>query len=406
MEEQHFIIRNCSYSVTDPQLQTALAAIYESPERPRCMCVKGGVEMYVARHRLFMIKRMPGTGARHNPICPSFEPELHQSGLGELMGESVIERTPGCIELRVDFPFERMPGRAIPRSEPQEPAEVCAPQQRLSLRAVMHFLFEHAGMNRWTPAMAGKRNQGVLHKYLCEAADDVMTKGFRLSERLYVPEPFSEADKSQISERRRAKLAVLQASEDDMHFKMALVLGEFKGSEATASGRKVWIKHMPDAPLLVASRTWERIERVYGGLFDARDADTACKPRVIIGALIYAKREHTYQIDSASFMLTTNHWIPIEGVYELGLIHALIEQKRRFVKPLRYDARTAAVFPSVLLLDAGEKPLAMHVVSGFMDAKERGLKERALKANEQAEWVWYTDKLMPALPAVLRGRPT
>lgn len=406
MEEQHFIIRNCSYSGTDPQLQVALAAIYESPERPRCMCVKGGVEMYVARHRLFVIKRMPGTGAQHNPICPSFEPELHQSGLGELMGEAVIERSPECVELRVDFPFARMPGRAIPHAEPREPAEVSAPRQRLSLRAVMHFLFEHAGMNRWTPAMEGKRNQGVLHKYLCEAADDVMTKGVRLSDRLYVPEPFSETDKSHISERRRAKLACLQVPEDDMRFNMALVLGEFKGSEATASGRKVWIKHMPDAPLLVASKTWERIERVYGGLFEARDADTTDKPRVVVGALIYAKREHIYQIDSASFMLTTSHWIPIEGVHELGLIQALIGQKCRFVKPLRYDARTAAVFPNVLLLDVGEKPLAMHVVSGFMDAKERGLKERTLKASEQPGWVWYTDQLMPALPAMVRRWPT
>jgi hypothetical protein len=39
------------------------------------MCVPGGVEMYVAKHAEFVIKRMPDTGGRHHVACPSFEPE-------------------------------------------------------------------------------------------------------------------------------------------------------------------------------------------------------------------------------------------------------------------------------------------------------------------------------------------
>ena len=406
MEEQHFFIKGCTYSAADSQLQNALARVYETPERPRCMCVRGGVEMYVAKHRLFVVKRMPDTGSKHNPMCPSYEPELHQSGLGELMGGSVINRSPELVELRVDFPFARATGRTIARSERDAPSEVSVLCHRMSLRAVMHFLFERAGMNRWYPAMEGKRNQGVLHKYLTEAAEEVMTKGLRLSERLYVPEPFSEPTKSEAAERRRSKLAVLQSPEDDLQFKLALVLGEFKGSEAAALGRKVWIKHMPDAPLLIDKKAWERIERVYGSLFEARDADTAHKPRVVMCALIYAKREHTYQIDTASFMLTTEHWIPIEGMHELDLTSALIEQKRRFMKPLRYDATSAAAFPNALLLDTGEKPVALHVVSAFMDAKERAIKEKALKANAEMPWVWHTDKPMPAFPGVTNWKPS
>ena len=406
MEEQHFFIKGCTYSAADPQLQNALARIYETPERPRCMCVRGGVEMYVAKHRLFVVKRMPDTGSQHQPLCPSYEPELHQSGLGELMGASVIDRSPELVELRVDFPFARVPGRTVGRGERREPAEVCAPRHRMSLRAVMHFLFERAGMNRWYPAMEGKRNQGVLHKYLTEAAEEVMTKGLRLSERLYVPEPFSEAIQLQIAERRRSKLAVLQSAEEDGQFKMALVLGEFKGSEAASLGRKIWIKHMPDAPLLIDTKAWERIERVYGKLFEARNADTAHKPRVLVCTLIYAKQEHVYQVDTASFMLTTEHWIPIEGMHELDLTSALIEQKRRFMKPLRYDAKSAAAFPNALLLDTGEKPVALHVVSAFMDAKERAIKEKALKANAEMPWVWHTDKPMPAFPAVTNWKPS
>jgi hypothetical protein len=262
----------------------------------------------------------------------------------------------------------------------------------------MHFLFERAGFNRWYPAMEGKRTQGVIHKYLLEAADGVQTKGVTLSERLYVPEQFHEEHKTEIAERRRSKLAVLQSPEDDVQFKMALVIGEYKCEEASALGRKVWLKHMPDAPLFIDAKAWERIERAYGGLFEARDADTKTKQRVVICALIYAKREHTYQIDTASFMLTTENWIPIEGVHEVDLIQTLTEQRRRFMKPLRYDARSAAAFPNVLLLDTGAKPTPLHVVSALMEPPDRAAKEKAVKAQRDMVWVWDTGKSTPPLP--------
>ena len=402
MEEQCFFIKGANYVLTDERLQDALATIYETPERPRCMCIRGGVEMYVAKHRLFVIKRMPETGSLHHPSCPSYASDLQQSGLGELMGEAVIEHSPESVELRVDFPLTRMLGRARIVGEQQTPADVNVPKRRMSLRAVMHFLFEKSGMNRWIPAMEGKRNQGVLHKYLTEAAEEITTKGMRLSERLYVPEPFSEASKLQNTERRRNKLAFIQSYVDGTHFNMAMILGEFKGSEATASGRRIFVKHMSDAPLLIDMKAWARIERVYGKLFEARDADTVRKPRLVMCALIYARREHTYQIDTASFMLTTDQWIPINGIDEIDLIQALIEQKRRFIKPMQYDAKSAAAFPNALLLDVGEAPVALHILSRFMDEKERALKNKVLKTDDGSQWAWNTDQPMPALPAETR----
>jgi len=358
--------------------------------------------MYVAKHRQYVVKRMPDSGPRHHATCSSYEPEPGQSGLGELVGEAIIEHSPESVELRVDFPLARITGRTIARGAAQEPAEINVPRHRMSLRAVMHFLFERAGFNRWTPAMEGKRTQGVLHRYLLEAAEGIQTKGVMFSERLYVPEQFHEARKIEIAERRRSKLAVLQSPEDDARFKMAVVLGEYKGAEASPLGRRLWLKHMPDAPLFIASKAWERIERAYGNLLEAPDADTKTKPRVVIGALIFAKREHTYQIDTASFMLTTDNWIPIEGVHEADLIQVLTEQKRRFMKPLRYDARSVAPFPNVLLLDTGLEPTPLHVVSALMDPHARAAKEAALKTQRGTPWVWRTEAPMPALPETTR----
>lgn len=411
-DTQRFFIKGRILSADDPGLQSALACVYDTPERPRCLCVQGGVDMYVARHRIFLVKRMPDSAQRHHPTCPSYEPEFAQSGLGALIGESVIEHAPDSVELRVDFALTRAPRGSCPPSMPSERlplTDVKAPRHRMTLRAVLHYLFERARLNHWVAAMDGKRNQGVIHKYLMEAAEHVVTKGVKLAERLYVPEPFSESAKTAIAERRRAKLAVLHSplnpADSDVQFRMALLIGEFKAVEPAPQGRKVWVKHMPDTPLFIDHKSWERAERVYGEVLQGRDTDCERKPRAVMAALIYAKRERVYQIDSLTLMLATDQWIPIESLHELPLINALVDQQRRFFKPLRYDALSACVFPNALLLDTGEAPLALHVVSPFMSAKDRSTKEKAIHDGDAAhpcsQWVWRTDQDLSDLPAAI-----
>lgn len=402
MDPQRLAIAGRVWSTNDPLLQDALGRVYGTPERPRCLCVAGGVEMYVARHRHYVVKRMPETGRSHNPACPSYEPDAQQSGLGELIGEAVLEREPGRIELRVDFPWTRSIGRSVTRGVQQESADVTAPKRRMSLRALMHYLFERAGFNRWSPAMEGRRNQGVLHKYLLEAAREISVKGVPLVDRLYVPEPFNEAVRAEAANRRRERLAVLQP-QDGQH-PLAVLMGEFKASEPCSAGRRVWIKHLPDTPVLVQLKTWERLERRHAALLEARDADQGSAARVMMAALIRARREHTYEIDVATMMLTSEHWIPVEGVHELPLVRALVAQHRRFIKPLRYDAKSAAAFPNFLLLDVGDLPIALHVISPFMDAQELRVKEKAVATAEAGLWTWNTAEPIPTLPPSSRSR--
>lgn len=397
LDVQRFAIRGRIWSAGGPDLQDALAQIHDTAERPRCLCVPGGVEMYVARHRQYLVKRMPETGKNHHPSCPSYEPDGAYSGLGDLIGDAVLETQPGRIELRVDFPWARLNGRAVARGEVDEPGDISVSRRRMSLRAVMHYLFERAGLNRWTPAMAGKRNQGVLCKYLLEAAAEIEVKGTPLTERLYVPEPFNGSERADIAQRRQAKLAVLQPR--DGHAPLALVIGEFKACERADHGSRIWIRHMPDAPLLMDTRSWDRLARTHAALLEARDADTTHRARLIMAALIRARREFTYEIDAASLMLVSEQWIPVDGVHELPLIDALVARQRRFVKPMRYDAKSAALFPNALLLDCGAKPVPLHLISEFMSPKDRALKEKLIHADKGARtWLWHAVDPMPPLP--------
>ena len=184
--EQRLAIRGKVWSTGEAGIQEALAAVHGTPERPRCLCVPGGVEMYVARLREFVVKRMPNAGNRHHPSCGSFEPDAAQSGLGPLSGSAVRELDTGRTELRVDFAWSRRSGRSDVKSVATESGQVETTARRMSLRAVTHFLFERAGFNRWTPAMTGRRNWGVVRKFLLEAAADIDVAGGPLADRLFV----------------------------------------------------------------------------------------------------------------------------------------------------------------------------------------------------------------------------
>lgn len=129
----------------------------------------------------------------------------------------------------------------------------------------------------------------------------------------------------------------------------------------------------------------------------------------MLAALIRARREHTYEIDLASLMLTSEEWIPLEGVHEAPLVRALVAQGRRFVKPLRYDARKVAGFANAILLDAGAEPVAMHVAGSFMSPTEREAKRLAFEASRPASWFWDLSKQAPEIPGrvasyAVRGR--
>jgi len=118
----------------------------------------------------------------------------------------------------------------------------------------------------------------------------------------------------------------------------------------------------------------------------------------MLAALIRARREHTYEIDLASLMLTSEEWIPLEGVHEAPLVRALVAQGRRFVKPMRYDARTAAGFANAILLDVGAEPVPLHVLSAFMTPIAAQEKRRAVAQAGGRSWVWSTEVPMPRLP--------
>lgn len=400
--EQRLMVRGRVYAADDPDLQAALATIYRTNERPFCMCRPEGVPMAIALYSTFVVKRMPDSGPRHHPSCPSYEPPPSHSGLGALIGDAVQERDAGRTELRLDFPLARYRSvaRAAPAGGGGGVGDVVVARKGLSLGGLTQLLWERAGLNRWYPAMRGKRNWALVHRLVQRAVANIDAKGACGLDWAYVPEPFSSDRKDEILLARKSALRRLASPRDDAQYRMMVLIAPLKDVSATTAGtRKIVLKHMPDVPLLMEEEAWKRFARSFQGQIEARDIDADL--HLMLAALAFERRESIYQIERASALLLTEDWIPVFSYAEALFCRQLVQQQRAFIKPLPYELKRPQSIPNFLLLDAGDEPITLDLVPPDDADKARCARERA----EAGGWCWHTAEPMPALPpATVRGR--
>lgn len=393
---QKLTIKGAEYYEDDPTLQAALSMIYNTADRPMCMCVPGGVEMYVARYADYVIKRLPDTGSKHHPTCAAFEIDATESGRGELLGKAITEHAANEWEIRVKFPLARTPGRSVQRGTPGTATEVTSRSKSASMLALLHEMWERTGFNKWYPAMEGKRNWGTVRTHLMAEASRARTKNQLLSDVLLTAEPFNKDKAQQQADGRRKVLASLQSPKGDVQHRMLIVVGELKQVEGTTMGVRLRLKHMPELAFILDADTWKRAATTYATQLKVHEADDTT--RLVVAALIFSPVDQIYEINQITLMLTTQHWIPIEDANDNALIRRLTADRRRFIRPLRFDSKHWGSFANAKLLDIDTAPVNLHILSGTMAPEQRAAKESAIAESPQG-WVWRVEQSMPDLPA-------
>ena len=164
------------------------------------------------------------------------------------------------------------------------------------------------------------------------------------------------------------------------------------------------LKHLPDCAFFLDHKAGERTKRAFESELLAWSADQV---KLIVACLFYAKREHLYQIEALTLMMTSAQWIPLDHAHEKDVVDKLVAEQRAFLKPLRYEAKHAGNFPNFQLLDAGERPVALDILSPFLSDQERAAKARAIAARNPKGWAWDTaqDVFIPDLPPPAGSRP-
>lgn len=396
---RQFRIGEGTFEEGSPELQSALAQAYERKQRPLCLCCEKPVAMYIARvDGQLLVKRMPLSGRDHAASCPSHEPPYELSGLGPLIGNAIqIDAATGAAVLKLDFSLTKRGSRPAPTAESVPSDTVRNETQKLSLRAVLHYLWEAGELTEWTALWARKRGWGKVRASLMNAARQMETRAGPLGDILFVPEVFHAEDKAAIAARRASALAGLQAAGGGPR-KMMLLVGEVKEFPEARSGRKVVIRHLPDFPLTLEDAAWRRLSKRYEVELELWEA-TENAHLVAIATFGISSAGVSF-IDEIALMVVTENWIPFETVDELRLLSRLAGLRRKSVKGLRFNLGRDQPRVCVTLPEQRPAPVAMYIVPASAgEDYDRGLAEMIEARPEMTAWVWRTaEGEMPALP--------
>ncbi|WP_089159909.1 DUF1173 domain-containing protein [Caballeronia sordidicola] len=392
----HYLIDGKTYQEDDPSLQAALGRVHHTKIRPLCLCVRPGEPMYVSKvSGHFQIKRMPDSGAEHSADCDSYEPPAELSGLGEVMGHAIKEDVEeGMTMLRLDFALNKIAGRAPPSPSDAEKDSIKGETSKLTIRSLLHFLWDVSHLTHWNPGMQGKRSWATVHKYLSRAAQGKYTKGLHLPSTLYVPEPFYVDRKNEIAQRRSALIAAAEKS-DRPGQKLFIVIGEVKEVASARYGHKVVLKQVPDFHFMMSEDLNKKL-KVFKDEISLWNAFPEI--HLVTIATFSVGRTGIAEIEEMAFMVTNEQWIPFSNVDEKNLIDSLIASERRFVKGLRYNLPSSRPLASVILSDTPHKHTAVYMVPG--DASEGYMAALGdLTDNDKLTHIqWLAGNIMPELP--------
>jgi hypothetical protein len=375
----------------DPQTETGqdrLLALHAANARLTCDCCPARPEMYLAKvGTTVLIKRMPDTGHLHAPDCTSFEPPEGFSGRGPLAGTAIVGVDEATTGLRLGFPLSKGALRAAPRPSGGTAIEVTPKPGKLGITALLHYLWEEAGLNRWVPAMHGKRNWRVVRGALMGAAQNHLIKGtVPLGGRLFVPETFNQTYKDAIVERRKARLAPIMKP-DNAEF--GILIAEYKAHEPTRFGARFTFKHLPDLPFFADEdqmRQFARVTERHLGLIDVIG-----NGHLIVVATFGSADAGYPVLKQMGVMAVDQNWLPVEDWHHAELASAMCRARRSFITSLRYNLQQDAPLCAMMATDTPQ-PVMMFIDSGTSEGAAH------LDLTGLATWVWDTNHAMPALP--------
>jgi len=317
--------------------------------------------MYVARiGNLYVLKRLPNKGMLHHPDCDSYEVPAALSGKATLADRAIVENhDTGLTALRLGFPLSKSAGgREAASPSPGEPRSVSSDPERLSLRGLLEYLYEEAGLSRWSPGMAGKRNWFIVRRELMDAAQNKVARKTPVSQLLWIPELFDLEKKDEISTRRRHFFNSLKATKGKTP--LGLMIGEVKNLEDARFGGKIVVKHMPGTPMYLPEDLYRRVRKAFANQIAMFEQDETM--HLLFMASFQLSASGYPQAESITFMMVDQNWLPFENIEERELLERLVSGRRRFLKAMRFNLGPSDVLATAIITDTTPDATAFYII--------------------------------------------
>ncbi|KTE02886.1 hypothetical protein ATE68_22025 [Sphingopyxis sp. H038] len=383
---QRYYVLDREIAAGEDGFEAMVARAYTLKQAVRCLCRRDiALDLYIShRHGGHVLSRWPGTGPRHAPHCDHYEAPDHLTGLGQVLGSAIVDDIDnGVTTLKFGFPLSKGPARAAPASFTNDKPDVKATGQRLTMRGMLHFLWDRAQLTHWHPRMAGKRNWYIVRRQLLNAALGCKVRGDALAQRLFIPEPFRLDDQNAIEGRRAAELSVARSAPD----RIMLLIGEVRSIEGARYGEKILVRHLPDWPFLMDADMARRFHKRFAAeeeLWRSDDRDG----HLIIAASFSIGTSGLAQIYEMSVMPVTREWMPYEGLEERSLVTQAVDQRRHFVKGMRVNLGLEAPIASLTLTDTGAEATAVYLAHNLPEPRYDEALQQLMRTRGVEHMTW------------------
>lgn len=359
--------------------------------RPLCLCQKPGVPMYIAAAgEELIVKRMPGTAVSHHHRCRSWLPPDELSGYGAVAEQSIVDNpADGTTALRLGFSLSKAGNRAAPEPSDTPADTVEASGNKLSLRAVLHYLWDEAELTSWHPGFAGHRPWAVVYRRLLAAVDGKLVRKNPLGAALFVPEPFSADRKSEI-EQRRIKAWASARRQPGKATKLLIGVGEVKAIEGAGHGFKMQIRHLPGHPWFLEEDLHRKLNKRFAEELEHWQMAEPGEVKLVAIATFSVSRAGYASVEQLSLMATDRNWLPFTGDADRTLLASAVDDGRSFRKVLAYNGSKNAM-ASLIFTDT------TPAVAAFIDRPAGESEDESI--GGLPVWNWRTVEDMPALPA-------
>ncbi len=397
---KQFLVGTTKTNPEQPDYQSLLKLAYENKTRPLCLCNTPHPPMYIAKYDDdYLLKKMPNSGSLHLPICDLFDMPVELSGRGSVETKA-IEQSEEQTNLKVNFNLAK---RTIPNESHKEGATQEATSKKniksLSILAVLHYLYEEAGLNKWYPAMEGKRSWTIIRHHLLLASEDTTAKNNKLAEILLIPEAFNYKKIDDIKSRRAAFIKNFHSKTKEV-IPFGLLVGEVKSLEKSKFNYKLLIKHLPEMPVYLTDTLYRRINKQFSKEFTLFQNDESLHFLAI--ATFSLSPADNLQIETIALMIVDENWLPVGSDEELALIKVLVEEKRSFIKGLRYNLPDTKVIAAALLIDT-ENPTPIYS-SVHSDEAHIEKINTVIKKSEYEGIIWDEQSNVSSLPEIKSRR--
>lgn len=378
--------------VHTPVAQQVLSRAKAARLRPLCLCQPPGVEMYIAAAgQDLIVKRMPGTAAAHDHRCRSWLPPGELSGYGAVAEQSIVDNpVDGTTALRLGFSLSKAGNRAAPEPSDSPPNTVQADGNKLSLRAVLHYLWDEAELTSWHPAFAGHRSWAVVYQRLRAAVDGKLVRKNPLAASLFVPEPFSADRKTEI-EKRRIKTWAQARRQPGKTTKLLIGVGEVKGIEPASHAFKLQVRHQPGRPWFLDQDLYRKFAKRFATELELWQMAEAGEVRLLAISTFSVSQAGYVNVEQLSLMTTDRNWLPFTGDADRTLLSTAIDEERSFRKVLSYNG-SATAMASLIFTDT------TPAIAAFID-RPAGEADGDTSIAGLPVWNWRTDEDMPDLPS-------